>query len=58
MVSINVDDQKTNHLARTFGCNVASMLFTYLGLPLGSHRPSFNEFMPLLNKMEKKADWD
>jgi len=53
MAPINVDDQKTNHLARTFGCNVASMPFTYLGLPLGTHMPSFNEFMPLLNKMEK-----
>lgn len=30
------------------------MPFTYLGLPLGTTRPSVQEFTPLLSKMEKR----
>ena len=30
------------------------MPFTYLGLPLGTTRPTMQEFSPLLTKMERK----
>lgn len=39
MFPINLSDQKLNHLANTFGCEVGSFPFTYLGLPLGLTKP-------------------
>jgi hypothetical protein len=53
-----MDAQRATHLAMTFGCNIGSMPFTYLGLPLGTHRPAFQDFMPLMNKIEKKVEWN
>jgi hypothetical protein len=58
LVHINMDAQRATHLAMTFGCNIGSMPFTYLGLPLGTHRPTFRDFMPLMNKIEKKVEWN
>lgn len=40
-------------LAHSQGCKVGAMPFTYLGLPLGTTRPIVQEFMPILNRMEK-----
>jgi len=31
--------------------------FTYLWLPQGTYRPSFQEFSPLLSKIETKLNW-
>jgi hypothetical protein len=56
LVHINMDAQRATHLAMTFGCNIGSMPFTYLGLPLGTHRPAFQDFMPLMNKIEKRLN--
>jgi hypothetical protein len=38
LVHINMDAQRATHLAMTFGCNIGSMPFTYLGLPLLSYQ--------------------
>jgi hypothetical protein len=54
LVPINVDERKALHLAQTIGCQVAAMSFTYLGLPLGTTRPSVEEFFPLVNKIERR----
>jgi hypothetical protein len=54
LVPINVPAEKTSHLAQTFDCEIGSMPFTYLGLPLGTTRPSVQEFSPLLTKMERR----
>jgi hypothetical protein len=40
LVPINLDNERAQHLANTIGCLVGSMPFTYLGLPLGTTRPS------------------
>lgn len=53
MVPINVDPMKMVELAQVFGCQIVQMPFTYLGLPLGTTRPSVIEFMPILNRMER-----
>lgn len=34
LVPINMSNERASHLANTFGCQVGSMPFTYLGLPL------------------------
>jgi len=54
LLPINVSEAWLSHLASTFGCRVGSMPFTYLGLPLGTTRPSVQDFTPLLSRMERR----
>lgn len=54
LVPINVLEEKSLHLAHTFGCDTGSIPFTYLGLPLGTTRPTIAEFSPLITKFEKR----
>jgi hypothetical protein len=54
MAPINVSEEKTAHLARTFGCAVGSLPFTYLGLPLGTTRTAVTDFMPLICRIERR----
>lgn len=54
LVPINISEERTTHLARTFGCKVGSMSFTDLGLPLGTTKPTLYKFSPLLNKIERR----
>ena len=49
MVPINISDDRLNSLAAIFGCSVGSLPFTYLGLPLGTSRPSMNDLTPLMS---------
>lgn len=39
MLPININEDKLDHLAKTFGCSKGSLPFTYLGLPLGVTKP-------------------
>jgi hypothetical protein len=43
--------EKALHLANIIGHQVAQMPFTYLGLPLGTTRPSMEDFQPLLHRV-------
>ena len=54
LVPINVSISRTQHLANTFGCKVGSMPFTYLGLSLGTTRPSVQYFSPLICRIERR----
>lgn len=54
LVPINVDEAKWNDLANSLGCQLGTMPFTYLGLPLGTTEPTVQEFMPILTRMEKR----
>jgi hypothetical protein len=47
LVPINMNAEETQHLASTFGCKIGTMPFTYLGLPLGTTRPSVQDFSAL-----------
>jgi hypothetical protein len=47
-------DARALHMANTFGCKVGSMPFTYLGLPLGTTKPTLQEFSPLLTRIERR----
>lgn len=53
IVPINVRHDRMILLSQSTGCQVGSMPFTYLGLPLGLTRPSVTKFMPLLTRVEK-----
>jgi hypothetical protein len=54
LVPINVPDDKSIILVGTLGCQVESMPFTYLGLPLGTTKPVIQDYMPLLSRVEKR----
>lgn len=55
LVPVNMSNERAIHLANTFSCQVGSMPFTYLGLPLGTTKPTFTEFTPLLTRVKKKT---
>jgi hypothetical protein len=57
LVPINVEEDRALHLANTIGCQVVAMPFTYLGLPLGTTKPTVDEFTPFLNRIERRMMW-
>lgn len=54
MIPLNLDGDKTQSLALTFGCSVGSLPFTYLGLPLSCHKPKVIDFSPLTDRIERR----
>jgi hypothetical protein len=54
MIPINISDAQAHDLARVLGCQVGSMPFTYLGLPVGTTRPTVAELMPLVDRVERR----
>lgn len=54
LVPINIEADRAKELADIFGCAVASMPFTYLGLPLGTTHPSVTDFLPLVDRIERR----
>ena len=54
MLPINISEEKLDLLARTFSCSKGSLPFTYLGLPLGTTKPKVIDFLPLVNKCERR----
>ena len=42
------------NLARTFRCQLGTLPFTYLGLPLGTTKPRMDDYMPLMDRTEKR----
>jgi hypothetical protein len=46
--------KKTTHLANTFGCQLGTMHFSYLGLPMGITRAPIDAFSPLIAKFESR----
>jgi hypothetical protein len=54
MVPINVPSDILENLANDFGCKIEALPFTYLGLPLGITRPSVDDLMPLVSRLDKR----
>jgi hypothetical protein len=54
MVPINVASEEIELLATAFGCHVATLPFTYLGLPLGTTRPKIRHLTPIVTRLERK----
>lgn len=54
LIPINVADGKAAELANIFGCFVGSLPFTYLGLPLGTTKPTMTGLMPLVDRVERR----
>jgi len=53
LIPINLEPALASQMASTFGCTIGTMLFTYLGLPLGTSRPTIQDFMPLVSSVER-----
>jgi hypothetical protein len=53
LVPINVAEDKWHILTNALGCQLASLPFTYLGLPLGTTRPSVQKSSPIMTRLEK-----
>lgn len=54
IVPINTAQDLTQRIASIFGCSTMTMPFTYLGLPLGTTRPSVQDLTPLVCSAERK----
>jgi hypothetical protein len=55
VISINVNDGTVQALASSIGCVVGKIPFTYLGLPLGTTKPSVQDLMPMVCRIERKV---
>jgi hypothetical protein len=55
MVPINVPDDLMGQLATKVGCQIGTMSFTFLGLPLGTTRPTPSQILCLLS-VDKKGN--
>ena len=54
LIPINIDQRYAMELAHVFGCSVGSLPFTYLGLPMGTTKPTLLDLMPLVHGVERK----
>ena len=54
LIPINMTQEAALALATFFGCSVGSMPFTYLGLPLGTSKPTILDLMPLVCSAERR----
>ena len=54
ILPINVDTERMNHLANTFGCAIGSFLVTYLGLPMGTTKRKMEDLTPMMDRVERR----
>ena len=54
MLSMNVPNEKMELLTHTFGSQIGSTPFLYLGLPLGLTKPFTQDFQPLVERIERR----
>jgi hypothetical protein len=51
---INHSEKEGSNICREFGYQVVNMPFTYLGLPMGTTKPSILDFAPLIDSAERR----
>jgi hypothetical protein len=54
MLPINVSHDRMEILDNTFGCQIGSLPFTYLGLPMSTTKPRAEDYTPLMDKIERR----
>src|SRR3954466_12398989 len=54
LVPINVPLDNIHALTSTLNCQLGSFPFTYLGLPLGIHKPKIEHFLNLLQRIDRR----
>ena len=53
---VNVSEEHLLSLAQTFGCTTGQLPFTYLGLPLGTTKPTIQDLSPLVGLVERRLN--
>jgi hypothetical protein len=53
MIPINVPHDKAMLLSQAFQCHLGAMPFTYLGLPMGTTKPTIKDLSPLIDRIER-----
>lgn len=51
---INVDEEKAQMLAGVFGCQIGTLPFAYLSLPLGTTKTRVADFAPIVDRIERR----
>ena len=54
MIPINLSDEEAHTLTLIMNCQMAAMPFTYLGLPMGTTKPSIKDFAPIIDRIERR----
>jgi hypothetical protein len=54
MYPINLSQERLSHLAATLHCVAGSFPFTFLGLPLSLQKPTIQDCMPLVLRIERR----
>lgn len=54
MIPINIAEEKSEIPAKTFGCTIGTLPFTYRGLPIGTTKPKIVDFAPLIDRVERR----
>jgi hypothetical protein len=54
MIPINLSLDRLAHLAATFNFRAGSLPFTYLGLPLSNSKPTIQECLPVVYRVERR----
>jgi hypothetical protein len=54
IVPLNVSNEDAEVLAAALGCQVGSMPFPYLGLPMGTTKPSIQDLLPIVEGVERR----
>jgi hypothetical protein len=54
MLAINAFEEGIQRFALTFGCTIDTFPFTYLGLPMGTTKPKFEDLNPMMDRVQRK----
>lgn len=54
LVPLNISEEKLVQLSDLIGCQTGNLPFTYLGLPLGTTKPNIEDFLPLIQRIERR----
>jgi hypothetical protein len=54
IIPINMIADEASSMATIFDCQLGSMPFTYLGLPMGTTKPSIRDLSPLIDSVERR----
>ena len=54
LIPINLEAEEATSLAQVLDCQIATMPFTYLGLPMGTTKPVIKDFAPLIDRVERR----
>jgi hypothetical protein len=56
LYSVNISEEHLKLLADTFGCSTGQLPFTYLGLPLGTTKPTVHDISPLVGLVDRRLN--